>query len=48
LCYEEAISKPSKENHLEGKKIQGKKSSNKVIYLKLFVILVLALEIVSI
>jgi hypothetical protein len=42
-CYEDAISKPSEENHLEGKKDQGKKSSNKIVYLMLFAILVVLL-----
>jgi hypothetical protein len=36
-------SKPSKENHLEGKKDQGKKSSNKIVYLMLFATLVVLL-----
>jgi flagellar basal body-associated protein FliL len=42
-CYGEVTSKPSKENHLEGEKDQGKKSSNKIVYLMLFAILVVLL-----
>jgi hypothetical protein len=44
-CYEDTFTKPSKENHLEGKKDQGKKSSNKnlIVYLMLFAILVVLL-----